>query len=204
MMEFEVGGVKIGFSSLLVCMMLGTVFCNVCDFSAEIMDKTDRWTAPLYILFFVLSGAELELNVFSSTSVVLIGAAYIFARAFGKWAGASISAKFMKCPPKVQKWLGITLLPQAGVALGMSVTGGADAGRGWRDGAQYCPVRRADLRAGRPGADENRADRGRRYPAEGRGGRFGGRLSASPNPLKIDRKNGLQMCSPFFGYHFVS
>ena len=122
MMEFEVGGVKIGFSSLLVCMMLGTVFCNVCDFSAEIMDKTDRWTAPLYILFFVLSGAELELNVFSSTSVVLIGAAYIFARAFGKWAGASISAKFMKCPPKVQKWLGITLLPQAGVALGMSVT----------------------------------------------------------------------------------
>ena len=122
MMEFEVGGVKIGFSSLLVCMMLGTVFCNVCDFSAEIMDKTDRWTAPLYILFFVLSGAELELNVFSSASVVLIGAAYILARSFGKWAGASISAKFMKCPPKVQKWLGITLLPQAGVALGMSVT----------------------------------------------------------------------------------
>ena len=122
MIEFEVGGVKIGFSSLLVCMMLGTVFCNVCDFSAEIMDKTDRWTAPLYILFFVLSGAELELNVFSSASVVLIGAAYILARAFGKWAGASISAKFMKCPPKVQKWLGITLLPQAGVALGMSVT----------------------------------------------------------------------------------
>ena len=120
MMEFEVGGVKIGFSSLLVCMMLGTVFCNVCDFSAEIMDKTDRWTAPLYILFFVLSGAELEL--FSSASVVLIGAAYILARSFGKWAGASISAKFMKCPPKVQKWLGITLLPQAGVALGMSVT----------------------------------------------------------------------------------
>ena len=122
MIEFEVGGVKIGFSSLLVCMMLGTVFCNVCDFSAEIMEKTDRWTAPLYILFFVLSGAELELNVFSSMSVVIIGAAYILARSFGKWLGASISSKFMKCPPKVQKWLGITLLPQAGVALGMSVT----------------------------------------------------------------------------------
>lgn len=122
MMEFEVGGVKIGFSSLLVCMMLGTVFCNVCDFSAEIMEKTDRWTAPLYILFFVLSGAELELNVFSSMSVVIIGAAYILARSVGKWLGASVSAKFMKCPPKVQKWLGITLLPQAGVALGMSVT----------------------------------------------------------------------------------
>lgn len=122
MMEFEVGGVKIGFSSLLVCMMLGTVFCNVCDFSADMMDKTDKWTSPLYILFFVLSGAELELDVFSNLSVIVIGLVYIFARAFGKWMGASISSKCMKCSPSVQKWLGITLLPQAGVALGMSVT----------------------------------------------------------------------------------
>ena len=122
MMEFDVGGVKIGFSSLLVCMMLGTVFCNVCDFSADMMDKTDKWTSPLYILFFVLSGAELELDVFSNPSVIVIGLVYIFARAFGKWMGASISSKCMKCSPSVQKWLGITLLPQAGVALGMSVT----------------------------------------------------------------------------------
>ena len=122
MMEFEVGGVKIGFSSLLVCMMLGTVFCNVCDFSADMMDKTDKWTSPLYILFFVLSGAELELDVFSNLSVIIVGLVYIFARAFGKWMGASISSKCMKCSPSVQKWLGITLLPQAGVALGMSVT----------------------------------------------------------------------------------
>ena len=122
MMEFEVGGVKIGFSSLLVCMMLGTVFCNVCDFSADMMDKTDKWTTPLYILFFVLSGAELELDVFSNLSVIVVGLVYIFARAFGKWMGASISSKCMKCSPSVQKWLGITLLPQAGVALGMSVT----------------------------------------------------------------------------------
>ena len=122
MMKFEVGGVKIGFSSLLVCMMLGTVFCNVCDFSADMMDKTDKWTSPLYILFFVLSGAELELDVFSNPSVIVIGLVYIFARAFGKWMGASISSKCMKCSPSVQKWLGITLLPQAGVALGMSVT----------------------------------------------------------------------------------
>ena len=122
MMEFEVGGVKIGFSSLLVCMMLGTVFCNVCDFSADMMDKMDKWTSPLYILFFVLSGAELELDVFSNLSVIVVGLVYIFARAFGKWMGASISSKCMKCSPNVQKWLGITLLPQAGVALGMSVT----------------------------------------------------------------------------------
>ena len=122
MVEFEVGGVHIGFSSLLVCMMLGTVFCNVCDFSAEIMEKTDRWTAPLFILFFVLSGAELELSVLGNSAVVLIGVAYILSRALGKWLGARISAKFMHCAPNVQKYLGITLLPQAGVALGMSLT----------------------------------------------------------------------------------
>ena len=60
MMEFEVGGVKIGFSSLLVCMMLGTVFCNLCPLSADLMEKADRWTSPLFALFFVVSGAELE------------------------------------------------------------------------------------------------------------------------------------------------
>ena len=122
MIEFEVGGVKIGFSSLLVCMMLGTVFCNVCNFSEEIMGKTDRWTAPLFILFFVLSGAELELGVFKDVSVVCIGAAYIVARSVGKYVGAGVSAKLVHCEPMIQKYLGITLLPQAGVALGMSVT----------------------------------------------------------------------------------
>ncbi|MBO4277997.1 MAG: cation:proton antiporter [Clostridia bacterium] len=122
MLRFEIGGVKIGFSSLLVCMMLGTVFCNVCDFSGEIMEKTDKWTAPLFLLFFVLSGAELELDVFGDVAVVLIGLLYIVTRAFGKYAGAGISARFMKCEPEIVKNLGITLLPQAGVALGMSVT----------------------------------------------------------------------------------
>ena len=62
MIKFEIGHVHVGFSSLLVCMMLGTIFCNVCDFSANLMEKTDRWTAPLFILFFVLSGAELEIK----------------------------------------------------------------------------------------------------------------------------------------------
>lgn len=122
MMEFEIGGVHIGFSSLLVCMMLGTVFCNVCDFSEEIMEKTDKWTAPLYILFFVLSGAELELGVFTDVAIVGIGVVYIIFRSAGKISGAAISAKMMKCEPNIVKYLGITLLPQAGVALGMSLT----------------------------------------------------------------------------------
>ena len=122
MMEFTIGTVKVGFSSLLVCMMLGTVFCNVCDFSEEIMGKTDRWTAPLFILFFVLSGAERELSVLGNLAIVGIGLAYIVTRSVGKYFGAYISAKIMHCEPLIQRYLGITLLPQAGVALGMSVT----------------------------------------------------------------------------------
>lgn len=121
-LKFEIGSVNIGFSALLVCMMLGTMFCNLCDFSAEIMDKTDRWTQPLFVLFFVLSGAELELNVFRDIAVVGIGFAYILSRSFGKYFGAFASSKIVKCDKSIQKHLGITLLPQAGVALGMSVT----------------------------------------------------------------------------------
>ena len=120
---FEIGGMEIHikFSSLLVCMMLGTVFCNMCDFSEEIMGKTDRWTAPLFLLFFVLSGAELDFQVFGSLSVIVIGFVYILVRAAGKMLGAAVSAKATKCEPKIVKYLGITLLPQAGVALGMSL-----------------------------------------------------------------------------------
>ena len=122
MVKFEIGGVHVGFSALLVCMMLGTIFCNICDFSAEIMEKTDKWTVPLFALFFVLSGAELELSVFTDLAIVGIGIAYIFSRSLGKYLGAFGSAKLMKCDKKTTKYLGITLLPQAGVALGMSVT----------------------------------------------------------------------------------
>ena len=129
MMEFHLGqGVEIGFSSLLVCMMCGTIFCNMCDFSEGIMGKTERWTAPLYVLFFVISGAELDLRVFSDLAVVGIGVAYIVSRSAGKIVGASLSAKWMKCEDTICKYLGITLLPQAGVALGMSVTVASDFG----------------------------------------------------------------------------
>ena len=121
MLKFEVGGIHIGFSSLLVCMMLGTIFCNYCDFSEELMDRVDRWTAPLFVLFFVLSGAELELSVFSDFLIVLIGIAYIISRSAGKYSGAYLSSKWAKCDDNIVKYLGITLLPQAGVALGMAI-----------------------------------------------------------------------------------
>ena len=121
-LKFDLGGeMHLGFSSLLVCMMCGTVFCNLCDFSEEIMHKTERWTAPIYVLFFVISGAELDLRVFGSLAVVGIGVAYIISRSAGKIIGASVSSKFMRCEESICKYLGITLLPQAGVALGMSV-----------------------------------------------------------------------------------
>ena len=121
-MKFHVGPVHIGFSNLLVCMMLGTIFCNMCPRSPDIMDRADKWTAPLYALFFVLSGAELELSVFSSIAVVGIGVLYIAARSLGKYFGAFSSAAATGCDKNVVKYLGITLLPQAGVALGMSST----------------------------------------------------------------------------------
>ncbi len=120
MCSFSIGPVHVGFSSLLVCMMLGTVFCNICPYSEELMERVDGWTTPLFILFFVLSGAELEITVFGDMMIVLIGIAFLIARAFGKCLGAYSSAKWTKCSSNICKYLGITLLPQAGVALGMS------------------------------------------------------------------------------------
>ena len=120
LLRFEIGGIHISFSSLLACMMLGTIFCNACDVSEELMDRADRWTAPILILFFVISGAELDLSVFADVAVIVIGVIYIIARSVGKYFGAGISARATKCSPSIIKYLGITLLPQAGVALGMA------------------------------------------------------------------------------------
>ncbi len=119
-MKFDIGGVHIGFSSLLVCMMLGTIFCNICDFSEELMDRVERWTAPLFVVFFVTSGAELDLSVFTNGWIVLIGAIFLISRSAGKYYGANLSARLAKCDDNIVKYLGITLLPQAGVALGMA------------------------------------------------------------------------------------
>ena len=120
-MKFEVWDIHIGFSSLLTCMMLGTVFCNECDVSEELMNRADRWTSPILILFFVISGAELELSIFTQLSVVIVGVIYIASRTFGKLFGAGITSKLVKCDDNIVKYLGITLLPQAGVALGMAL-----------------------------------------------------------------------------------
>ena len=122
MIKIPLGGnVVISFSSLLTCMMLGTTFCNVCESSEELMDRVDRWTTPLFVLFFVISGAELEFSIFAQGAMVLVGIVYIVFRSAGKIVGAGMSAKFSGCNDTIVKYLGITLLPQAGVALGMYV-----------------------------------------------------------------------------------
>ncbi len=121
-LTFDLGPFHFGFSSLLVCMMLGTVFCNYCPLSEELMLAADRWSGPALTLFFVLSGSALQFSVFGSASVILIGVLYILARSLGKYFGARISATLAHSSETVRKYLGITLLPQAGVALGMCTT----------------------------------------------------------------------------------
>ena len=122
MMKFEAFGIHCGFSLLLVCMMTGTVFCNVCDTSEELMERVERWTVPLNVLFFVISGAELDLQVLASPVTLLVGVIYIIARSAGKYVGSYGSCKAVKCSEKITQYLGVTLLPQAGVALGMAMT----------------------------------------------------------------------------------
>ena len=119
MLDFHIGPVHVSFSSLLVCMMMGTIFCNICPLSHDLMERSDKWTSPLLAIFFVISGAELELNVFADIAIVGIGVVYILFRCLGKYTGTLISAKATKCEPQICKYLGITLFPQAGVALGM-------------------------------------------------------------------------------------
>lgn len=132
MVKFQLGPVQVGFSTLLVCMMLGTVFCNLCPLAHDLMERADKWTAPLFALFFVLSGAELDLGILSNRYAILVGITYILARSLGKYLGAYLSSGATGCDEKVKQYLGITLLPQAGVALGMCVTA---ASLGTTDGA---------------------------------------------------------------------
>ena len=122
MLKFTIGGVHIGFSLLLVCMMTGTMFCNICDTSEELMERAEKWTVPINILFFVISGAELDLTVVIQPVTILVGVIYIVARSAGKYFGADLSCRLTSQSKPICDNLGITLLPQAGVALGMALT----------------------------------------------------------------------------------
>ena len=122
MIRFNIGGIHFGFSLLLVCMMTGTVFCNICSTSEELMGRIETWTVPLNILFFVISGAELDLKIIANVATLAVGIVYIFSRSLGKYFGARFSCQLTNCSKPITDNLGITLLPQAGVALGMAMT----------------------------------------------------------------------------------
>lgn len=121
-LRFEVAGVHCSFSLLLVCMMTGTVFCNICPTSEELMERVDSWVMPLHVLFFVISGAELDLNILAQPVTLIVGIVYILSRSAGKYFGAMTSCRLTRQSKSVTDNLGITLLPQAGVALGMAMT----------------------------------------------------------------------------------
>ena len=122
MLDFHIGPVHCSFSLLLVCMMTGTIFCNICDTSEELMDRVDGWTMPLNILFFVISGAELDLQILANPVTIAVGVIYIIARSAGKYYGSMLSCGLTRQTKPITDNLGITLLPQAGVALGMALT----------------------------------------------------------------------------------
>ena len=105
-------------SSLLVCMMIGAVMVNMSQQRDVLMEQCDRFTPPLFLLFFVLSGAQLDLSVLPQ--VGLIGVGYLLLRSIGKWGGTFLGAVTVKADRHIRRYLGLTLLPQAGVAIGMA------------------------------------------------------------------------------------
>ena len=112
-------------SSLLMCMMVGAIYTNLRDDSGKTLDVMDRFTSPIYLMFFVISGASLDLTIFfSKNGLIVIGIAlvYIIFRVIGKWTGAFTGASISNCEPKVKKYLGFALIPQAGVAIGLATT----------------------------------------------------------------------------------
>ena len=112
-------------SSLLVCMMAGALYTNLCKDSGKTLDVMDRFTSPIYMMFFVISGASLDLSIFFSGDgliVVLIALIYVLSRVVGKWFGAYTGATISRSEPQIKKYLGFALVPQAGVAIGLSTT----------------------------------------------------------------------------------
>mgnify|MGYP006064718581 FL=1 len=106
-------------SSLMMCMSMGAILANVSSTSDTIMKITDSVTPPLFMIFFVISGAELQLSVIPT--IGLVGVIYVVLRVAGKMFGAWAGAALMKAPETVRRWLGPTLVPQAGVAIGLSL-----------------------------------------------------------------------------------
>ena len=113
----------VGFSSLLACMMLSMVFVNMSKFRDKIYEPLERITPPIYMMFFIVSGASLDIKIMAS--VGLVGVIYVVGRVIGKALGAALGAKISNAPKTVRKWLGLTLVPQEGVAIGLATSAAA-------------------------------------------------------------------------------
>lgn len=113
----------LGFSSLLACMMLSMVFVNLSRYREKIYEPMDRITPPIYMIFFIISGASLDITII--TSIGVVGTVYVVGRIIGKALGAWLGAKVSKAPKVVSKWLGLTLVPQEGVAIGLATSAAA-------------------------------------------------------------------------------
>ena len=111
--------INVELSSLLTCMMIGAVFCNLKKDAVVILDGIERWTPAIFMLFFILSGAELDFSIIT-LPVLGICVVYLIARSLGKYYGARIGSALEKKDSNIRKYLGLTLLPQAGVAIGMA------------------------------------------------------------------------------------
>lgn len=119
----ELGGFEL--SSLLMCMVAGAMLASLRSDSGRTFDVLDRFTSPIYMIFFVLSGASLDLTIFFQSNglfVLMIAGIYIVSRVIGKWGGAFAGATITRCEPEVRKYLGLALVPQAGVAIGLATT----------------------------------------------------------------------------------
>lgn len=111
--------ISLGLSPLLTCIVMGTIIVNISKKSRRVFESIDDFTSPVYILFFTLAGASLDLSIL--ISVGFVGFAYVLARAGGKMLGAWSGAKIMKANPMVTKYLGLGLLPQGGISIGLLV-----------------------------------------------------------------------------------
>lgn len=115
-------------SSLLTCMIAGALFTNLAKDSGRTLDVLDRFTSPIYMMFFVISGASLDLSIFTNRTgliAVIIALIYLIFRVIGKWLGAFVGSSISKSEPQVKKYLGFTLIPQAGVAIGLATNASA-------------------------------------------------------------------------------
>ncbi len=117
---FLTGGIAeiLRVSELLACMAAGMVFSNISSESEDIARLSDLITPPIFLLFFTVSGAALNLSLIPS--IGLAGILYVFFRVVGKIGGAYLAARVMKAPAAIRRYLGPTLIPQAGVAIGLA------------------------------------------------------------------------------------